>query len=527
MSIMELPEFNKKDLMKKLKNIKNRPNTLLTIIEFIFSPPIEHLMAELDSQFDSKYGRPAYPRKMILGVLLYCFHLGIEDLIDIERECNKNIFLQIFTCNTQPKKSTFTRFLKQTDPILIKKVFIATLVKLNDLRFLNFSKIFIDGTDAIVNGSKNHKISLEEIEIMKQVKKWKLLHNNTKQGINKTKKGLEEKLEIYAHDEKKLKQINQALKHIELYNITLYKKRNQFKRLLLESNKKYLCITSPHSVMMKTKKGTYDFALNLQEMMIENHIIFSGVLLEQPNDHHVMKDLLKDIKETYEILVEMQEEFGERRNFKELQKRIDELMIIADSGYSSNETLYILKESNINGLIMTKGIAQQINNEIRENNDFDKKLGKDPEKSKKNFIRVKNGYICPKKEYLTLVDEKEVNFRKKDVSKLPYELVERRYIFESSKCATCEKCETCVFKRIEERITPLQYEMIEKLTNKRYKKIYQQRFFISEGINGFLKSTNGIFKLLCSSKNSVNNELQLRNTVYNLIRTVNLKGTAY
>lgn len=176
---------------------------------------------------------------------------------------------------------------------------------------------------------------------------------------------------------------------------------------------------------------------------------------------------------------------------------------------------------------MPKSIAQQVNNEIRKKENFEPKLGKNPEKSKKNFKRVKNGYICPQGTFLKLIDEKEIDFRKKDVSDLPYELIGRRYIFGSSKCEKCECCETCVFQRIEERITPLQYEMIEKFTNKRYRNLYQQRFSISEGINGLLKRTNGIFKLISSNKKAVDNELMLRNTVYNLIRTVNLKGTAY
>ena len=68
-------------------------------------------------------------------------------------------------------------------------------------RFLNFTKLFLDGTDALVNGSKHYKITLDEINALKQLKKWNILHNNTKNSINRTKLILEEKLEIYAHDE--------------------------------------------------------------------------------------------------------------------------------------------------------------------------------------------------------------------------------------------------------------------------------------------------------------------------------------
>ena len=527
MSIMDLPDFNKQNLMYKLKKLKNRPNNLLMIIEFVFSPIIQSLIDELNSKFDSNVGRPAYPREMLLGVLLYCFHLKMENLIEVEKECSKNRFLRIFTCNAEPKSSTFKRFLEESDRIVIKKIFIATLVKLNDLRFLNFTKLFLDGTGALVNGSKHYKITLDEINALKQLKKWNILHNNTKNSINRTKLILEEKLEIYAHDEEKLKLINLALKRIELYNIRMYKKRKEFEEILLQRDTKYVCITFPSAVMMQTKKGIYNYALNLQEWMTENHIIINGTLIEQPNDHYSIKYLLNDLKETFDILIEMQEKFGERRNYREIQKRIDEMIIIADSGYFTDENMYALEQEKIRYIIMPKSISQQVNNDFRKINGLPVKYGKNPETSKKKFRRVKNGYICPFDRFIELKSVNTINFRKKDVSHLPERMIEKKYKFKSVSCRGCPYIDTCKHKSIEERISPLQYEMIEKFTDKRYNKLYKQRFPISEGINGFIKSTNGIFKLISPNKKAADNELMLRNTLYNLIRTVNLKGTAY
>ena len=79
----------------------------------------------------------------------------------------------------------------------------------------------------------------------------------------------------------------------------------------------------------------------------ENHIIINGTLIEQPNDHYSIKYLLNDLKETFDILIEMQEKFGERRNYREIQKRIDEMIIIADSGYFTDENMYALEQEKI------------------------------------------------------------------------------------------------------------------------------------------------------------------------------------
>ena len=69
--------------------------------------------------------------------------------------------------------------------------------------------------------------------------------------------------------------------------------------------------------------------------------------------------------------------------------------------------------------------------------------------------------------------------------------------------------------------------MTEKFLNKRYKIHYKDYFSRSEGINGFLKGDNGVLKLIGTTENAVNNEIQLRNTIYNLSRLINLKDTVY
>ena len=88
------------------------------------------------------------------------------------------------------------------------------MVLLNDLYFLDFVKLFVDGTDALVRASRNYKITQKDLNALIQVKKWNLLHKNTPQSINRTIKGLKEKFEIYKNDEEICKLINLALKRI-------------------------------------------------------------------------------------------------------------------------------------------------------------------------------------------------------------------------------------------------------------------------------------------------------------------------
>ena len=57
--------------------------------------------------------------------------------------------------------------------------------------------------------------------------------------------------------------------------------------------------------------------------------------------------------------------------------------------------------------------------------------------------------------------------------------------------------------------------------------MYNERFSESESINGYIKNTTGIFKLLTSDKTSAQKEIYIINMTYNLIRFNNIKGTAY
>jgi len=525
MSVMELEEYKDGSILNKLKLEEDCPKMLLTITNFAFSNMVQNLMHQLDLEFESKRGRPAYPRTLLLIVVLYCFSIDIANYTKMEDECKKNRFLLIVTCGLKPSRNSFANFLNKSDAKVIKKVFIATLVLLNDLHSLDFVKLFVDGTDALVRASRNYKITQKEVNALIQVKKWNLLHKNTPQSINHTIKGLEEKLEIYKNDEEICKLINLALKRITLYNTRIYKKISMYNSILEERDVDSVSIIFPRACWMKTKRGIYDFAFNLQEIMTENHIILTGMLLTESNDWKTIKFVLNDINETIKLFIEMQREFGERRNYREILKRIRETILIADSGYFSTENLHYLFINKINALIMPKKLSEMHNNKLRRENELPEKRKKS---SKKDFIRVKNGYICPNGRFMRLVKIKPIKHRKphKD-DNLPDNCKEKWYHYETYSCDGCPNINSCKHKTLIFKTTELNHEMTEQFLDKRRNIHYPQRFSRSEGINGFLKGDNGVLKLIGTTETAVNNEIQLRNTIYNLTRLINLKDTAY
>ena len=118
---MEFKDYKYGSMVEKLKQEDDCPKMLLTICNFTFTNMIQNLMAQLDAEFASKHGHPAYPQTLLLIVVLYCFNIDIVNYTKMEEECHKNKFLLIVRCGLKPTRNTFTNFLNKSDAEVIKK----------------------------------------------------------------------------------------------------------------------------------------------------------------------------------------------------------------------------------------------------------------------------------------------------------------------------------------------------------------------------------------------------------------------
>jgi len=215
---------------------------------------------------------------------MYCCKREITSLSNIVRECKTNRILRVFTCGKELTISTFKRFFEDSSPEIINKIFLYTLVVLNDYKFLKFIKAFIDGTDALVRGSRYYTINKEAIKSLKWMKKRGLLHNNRKKSVERTKKKLNKIWEENKDNVEFQEFLDYIFHNMKIYNKNIYRKIPEFEAIMEEKDIGYVSITFPSAVMMKTKKGRYDFAFNLQEIITDNDIILTGLLTDKPND---------------------------------------------------------------------------------------------------------------------------------------------------------------------------------------------------------------------------------------------------
>ncbi len=124
---------------------------------------------------------------------------------------------------------------------------------------------------------------------------------------------------------------------------------------------------------------------------------------------------------------------------------------------------------------MPKSITEEHNNKLRRENGHEEKR---KDSKRKGFNRVKNGYTCSIDRFMRHIAHIDIIHRKphKD-DYLPDICKKKRHIFETYSSKGCPQNENCI-KRIEDRISDLIFNMINKFLDKRhnihYKLVFQE-----------------------------------------------------
>ena len=531
----ELDGFTKDTIYAELKKERySDVKTIRKIINLIFTPCIIDIVNELEKDFKDQ-GPRHYPRLLLLGIVLYCFSHKMYKYTDIANECRKNRFLRIFTRGAEPCENTFRNFLNESDTESMRKIFLYTLVRYNDVDLLKFLHYFIDSTDAIVRGSKYYKIYKIELEAMKLMKKHNLLHNpqkpkQIKRSIDKLLKIREE----HMMEENIVELIDMIIPRIQIYNYKMYKHIDEFEQAIENSNKDFVCITYPNAPLIPTKKGNWDFAKNLQVAVTDDNIIIGSIFINNPDDSKALPQILPELKKNFEILWELQKKYGTRNNEKEIKNMLKKAMVVCDSGYASEENITYICENDIRSLIMPKITSIYINNKMKS---FDEKLEElsseieilDEENTeiettrKKDMSRIWDGYNCKFNRPVMFTEKTPIP---DEIEKgLPKRATKANYKYKALDCSGCPYRDVCKHKSFTEKISHYIYESMNKFTQKFYQELYMQRFHKSESINGYFKGINGILHLLGTNDKAITNEMHLRNTIYNTIHFVSISGT--
>ena len=75
----------------------------------------------------------------------------------------------------------------------------------------------------------------------------------------------------------------------------------------------------PNAPLIPTKKGTWDFAKNLQVAVTDDNIIIGSIFINNPDDSKALPQILPELKKNFEILWELQKKYGIRNNEKQIK----------------------------------------------------------------------------------------------------------------------------------------------------------------------------------------------------------------
>ena len=180
MSIKVDPEFTKEILEEKLKAYGEDGYWMIPQVEFVFSQPGAEFLNDLNREFKTRAGPPAYDRRKLHLCMVYASIFEVDhDLTKVARLCRTDKILADILGNDRPCNVTFDNYLNGSNPKIMKVLSICSLIEFNDLKFLDFTRIFTDSTDAKINGSAHYKVSQDEIDGIKLMNKLNLLHNRS------------------------------------------------------------------------------------------------------------------------------------------------------------------------------------------------------------------------------------------------------------------------------------------------------------------------------------------------------------
>lgn len=470
---------------------------------------IANLVEELDfKDIDEKYkhtkGMAAYPRRMLLRLVLSASADGIFSSRKIARLTEENVVYMYLSGMEKPDFRTICRFKIECAP-QIEEAFKMTVKVAKDLEIVKLNHIAIDGTKIKANASPSNLVNQEEIQTIRRILEKGIETDREEDKIYGEKRGDEIPAELTSREKvheiiKKVREENSDAKNEDKIRRSSFRlleqavsspeqkdkvleQLNKAEEELKNTQQSTVSLSDPESRWMKNKKNRMEFSYNLQLAVDhDSGIILASSITTDPTDHHQLIPQIEEIEQTLGPLP------GHAR-------------ISADNGYFTRTNLEYLDENELDGYIPNRKQAHQTKNRSKKNKPF----------SKYNFKHdyPEDHYICPNNHKLPY----QKTYKYKDVSM-------RQYY-----CSDCLKCpdqEECAGKSRVRIITDygnvLAKRMAMKMETPEGKKEFSKRKETVEWPFGHIKENLKYTEFLSRGIMQTGTEKHLLNASHNLKR---------
>jgi len=439
------------------------------VSRFIVDFVDEFFESKWDEELDEKPGRPIFPRKTLLKILLYSAVERRSSTAEIGELLKYHQIYQFVADGLKPSPRTLRRF-KSENEFLFEFILRSTLIKAQQDKITDFDHVAFDGTIAKANNSPYNIIKLKEIELLLDL-------------LNKSHAEIKE----YLDDKNNEKLRRSAYKLLTNKKQPLKEKVNlltHLKKILKESGQTSVGLNCSDARWMLNKKNRKELSFNIQSA-VDNR---SGLIIvlnavQDPTDHYQLISQLKNVKRV-------------------IGKYPDK--ISADYGYKTYESLKFLKDEKIDRYISNQ-------KQTRENKG--KKPANPYHKDYFTYDEEKDVYICPENQ--TLHYQRSYTHKKR-----------QKRLYYTNKCKNClvkEKCTKSNYRIISDYGDDLEKDMANKMNSKEGKKEYKKRMSTVEPVFGTLKTQNHLNQIQQEELEDIQAELNLIAAAYNLKRIYNIK----
>jgi transposase len=414
-------------------------------------------VSEIEEKYLDQPGNPAYPRRMLLRLLVQAAIDGVWSSRKIDKLAHENVVYMYLAGNEKPDFRTLCNF-RRDNKELIEAVFKETVTVARDLRILKLGYLATDGTKIKANASNDYTLSEEELKEIRRIVERGIEIDEEEDKLYGDKRG----------DELQKERIEDKLESAEYE--------------LKEGGHSVVSLSDPESRFMENKKERIELSYNPQ--ITADHdsgIIVANDVTQDCTDHY---QLQPQVEKTEESVGELPED----------------TKLGFDNGYFRGANLRYLEEKGLEGYIPDRTQA----GEMKGNKPKDGPFSKDSF----DYDEDRDQFLCPNGEILVRKGEYEYNGK-------PV------YAYYGANCGECPFRSECAGEGKKRVITSYGYEgerrrMVAKMRSETGKAEYKKRSETVEWIFGNIKQNMKFREFLTRGLESVRTEYNLVCSAHNL-----------
>src|SRR5215510_5404767 len=489
-----------------------------------FEWTINYLIDKMDlSSFDKNYnndelGAAAYPPKVLLKIIIYCYSRGILSSRNIEKACKDNVIVKALAEDFEPDHDTIAAFIS-TNSEAVKDLFTQVLLQCAELKLITGEMFAIDGCKLPSNASKEWSGTIADLQkkqgkLKKYINRLILKHQELDKDEESKKKLEPYRKALKDDNDRRGKSIERLEKKLAKFNRFLEdaQPRKGAAQAEVQSN-----ITDNESARIKGPHGYIQGYNGVTAADSGNQVIIAAEASGSVSESVCFPDMLDMLNTNMQKV---------SRKKKPLKKSI----VLADTGLFSEDNLQEAKKRDIDVIIPDPQFRK------RDPVYGDRQNHKDTDTKKyygiEDFTYNKNddSYTCPAGNVLPF--KCNVEFKSRGTKGKQYRSLK-------SVCSVCPLKAECINRKPGKSefralfIAEQKYEenlsekMRHKIDDPAYREIYSRRMQIIEPVFSNMVSCKGMNRFTLRTQKKVNIQWLLYTIVHNMWKCIKPLGLKY